>query len=729
MLTPRLRYVMDRVRIELKNCYGIKELKQEFDFHEKRAYALYAPNGAMKSSLARTFKDVVDGNPSSDEIFPTRPNTRSILDENGAEIGPEKILVVLPYDRELSTTEKTATLLVDAERRSQYTALLRDVEDAKQKLLDAIKKQSGSKKNLEQEISSAFLPTNDELLKALTRIKAELKGLKETPFATVEYDRIFDEKVLVALNTNDLKSTIEGYVRRYNELLEKSRFFKKGTFDYYNAGEIAKTLTKNGFFDAKHTVVLNGAGEKIEISTEKELEEIITEEKNAILQDKKLKKEFDAVAKQLGRNANLRDFEDYMMRNEALLSQLTNLQGFKEDIIKSYLKANEDLYSDLMQKHEASEERKRKIEEEARKQQTQWEKVIEIFNGRFVVPFILYAKNKEAVMLGHAQNIELGFTYWDGLANAELDRPALLKSLSTGEARAYYILNVLFEVETRKKDKQETIILVDDIADSFDYQNKYAIIQYLKEISEDGLFKQIIMTHNFDFFRTIESRFVGYANCLMATRGEKEIVLGQAEGIRNIFADWKRNFFSDPKKKIGAISFLRNLVEYTEGKGDPKYVKLTSLLHWKADTETITISDLDDIYKGICKKGDTSPDGMKPVWKLIEEQAQACLNAPPGVNLENKVVLAIATRLAAERFMVKKINDPAFVAALKDSQTGKLAEKFEGANPSEKETAIIGRVLLMTPENIHLNSFMYEPLVDMSDDALKRLYKDVTGLE
>jgi hypothetical protein len=36
--------------------------------------------------------------------------------------------------------------------------------------------------------------------------------------------------------------------------------------------------------------------------------------------------------------------------------------------------------------------------------------------------------------------------------------------------------------------------------------------------------------------------------------------------------------------------------------------------------------------------------------------------------------------------------------------------------------------LLMTPENLHLNSFMYEPIVDMSDEHLKRLYNDVKKL-
>jgi hypothetical protein len=34
----------------------------------------------------------------------------------------------------------------------------------------------------------------------------------------------------------------------------------------------------------------------------------------------------------------------------------------------------------------------------------------------------------------------------------------------------------------------------------------------------------------------------------------------------------------------------------------------------------------------------------------------------------------------------------------------------------------------MTPENIHLNSFMYEPILDMGNVHLKELYKRVKEL-
>jgi hypothetical protein len=275
-------------------------------------------------------------------------------------------------------------------------------------------------------------------------------------------------------------------------------------------------------------------------------------------------------------------------------------------------------------------------------------------------------------------------------------------------------------------------MVIDDIADSFDYQNKYAIIQYLKEISEDPLFKQIIMTHNFDFFRTINSRFVvGYSHCLMATRSASGISIDKATGIRNVFVnDWKEKFFTDPKKKIASIPFMRNLIEFTRGETDATFLKLTSLVHWKADSDGITESQLDEIYNQMFTPAGASANSAKRVVDIIHEQAALCMSGGAGVNLENRIVLAIAIRIGAERFMAERINDRAFVAGITANQTPILLDKFRELLPGDTETIrILGKVVLMTPENIHLNSFMYEPIVDMSDDHLRRLYADVLKLK
>lgn len=721
---------MEKVKLDLKNCYGIKALKKDFDFSKGPAYAIYAPNGVMKSSLAQTFLDAGSGAKSVDRIFPTRPTSRKITDEKGQDIEGESVLVVLQYDPEFGPTAKTATLLVDAKLRAEYTQLHVAIEEAKAALLVALREQSGSKRDFEQEIASAFT-SGDDFEVAVTRIRTELQNQKDTPFADVDYDVVFEDKVLKALDTKNLKNAVEDYIRRYNELLAGSTYFKKGTFDYYNAGQIAKSLADNGFFEAMHTVNLKAKGGVLEINTQKELEAVIAAEKEAIIKDKELRKNFDAVAKQLERNAELREFCRYLQDHEALLSRMTNPAKFKEDTIKSYLKVKEGLYLALMEKYDQAAKRKKEIQEEARKQRTQWEEVIAIFNERFYVPFKLEARNRIEVILGDEEIIDLDFIYVDGKDTVTVDKPSLLKVLSTGERKALYVLNVIFEVQRRKKAAIETLVVVDDLADSFDYQNKYAIIQYLKDISEDGLFKLIVMTHNFDFFRTLESRFVGYAQCLMAFKAPAGLSLVQATGIKNVFAnDWKKHFFTAPRKKIASIPFLRNLVEMTTGESDPHYVTLTSMLHWRGDTPSITIGQLDAIYNALCKTTGSSPDPGKAVCDLIAEEAKACLSGAPGFNLENKIALAIGIRMAAEHYMIDKIKDTAFVANISSSQTQALLAKFKEKFPGEGATiGVLDRVALMTPENIHVNSFMYEPIVDMSDEHLKRLYTDVMALK
>lgn len=574
-------------------------------------------------------------------------------------------------------------------------------------------------------------PSSGDFELAVTRIREELKKQKDTPFESVEYDIIFDDKVVAALETKDLKNAIDGYIRIYNQLLSESTYFKKGTFDYYNAGQIAKSLSDNGFFDAKHTVNLKANGALLEINTQEELESVIAREKDTIISDEKLRKSFGDVSKRLEKNAELRRFCNYLQDNEPLLSRMNNLANLKEDVLKSYLKVNDNLYSNLMNAYDVAANRKKEIEEEARKQRTQWEEVIAIFNDRFFVPFRLEAKNRIEVILGDNPIIDLGFTYVDGKESKEIEKSTLLKVLSTGERKALYVLNVIFEIQRRNKANLKTLVVVDDLADSFDYQNKYAIIQYLKDISEDGNFNLIIMTHNFDFFRTISSRFIGYSNCLMASKSDQGISLVKAAGIRNVFAnDWKNNFFKDSKKKIASIPFLRNLVEMTTGDTDKHYHQLTSMLHIQINSSFITVAELDSIFYSICKIDGVSDNATMSIYDLIAKEADACLALTAGLNLENKVVLAIAIRLAAELFMIKKINDDVFVSKIRSNQTQALIDKFKQLFPSEVNSIkIFDRVALMTPENIHVNSFMYEPIVDMSDDHLKRLCRDVNDLQ
>ena len=721
---------MNRLKLQLEFCYGIRKLDVMLDYESAASVAIYAPNGAMKSSLANTFQDIVDAKPSQDRIFPNRVTKRVIQDENGDDIAAADILVLRPYEEPLSDGDSTATLLVNAMLRQEYETLQAGVKSARTALLNALKATAKTKRAPDREILSAFMPSGGEFDSALMSLKEDLDKDWDPVFKDVPYDVITDERVVAFLENGDFRTAINDYTKKYNELLAASKYFKKGGFNYYEATNVAKELKKSGFFRAKHSVSLNG-DEKQEINTETELQALIDAERAKISEDAVLRKKYEELEKQIQKNAQLREFEAYIQNHEELLPELVAPAAFKKKLWMSYLKANHALYLDLLSKAAQAATRSAEIERRAAQEQTQWQAVIDIFNNRFIVPFHLEVANKVQVVLGKETAPRLGFVFKEGNDHAPVERSDLLKTLSTGEKKAFYVLNMLFDIEVRRATGQATLVVVDDIADSFDYKNKYAIIQYLSDLADDPNFKLLILTHNFDFYRTIESRnLVPRKNCYMVSKTATGVTLEAAQGVRNVFGKvWKPGFFKDNRKKICCIPFIRNLIEYTKGETDPDYLRLTSLLHWKADTEQITVADLDGIYTNLFGALGRSGNGATPVVDLLNIEVAACLQAAEGINFENKVVLAIATRLKAEKFMAAKINDAAWLSGIDANQTPMLLKRYRNDFPAETlNLAVIQRVLLMTPENIHLNSFMYEPILDMSDQHLRRLYAEVVAM-
>lgn len=724
---------MKTMTVALKHCHGIRDLNAAFSFEKGNAVAVYAPNGTMKTSLARTFKDLAGGQETADHMFPTRETQRVVTDENGDDLDPNDVVVVLSYDEELGPTESTSTLLVNPELRKEYEGLQIDLLDARDELVAALKTQSGTKQDVASTLSRVFTQQNDRFFEALVRITYEVEQLEDTRFADLPYDVLFNQKVDAALRTPGVQSELAEYVTRLNELLDASSFFDRSTFTFYNATNVTKSLGENGFFAAKHSLLLHGEDEPRAVTSDADLKALITEEKKRITEDDALRKKLDSVERALQKNVEVRRFFEFIARREDLLPELTNVDSFQQSVWKSYLKANEKVFQRVVSCFKGTQARRKEIEQQAAEESTQWEKVIQIFNDRFFVPFRLSAENKHRVMLGQETMLKLVFEFEEGGESIGVERSDLLAVLSNGEKKALYILNVLFEMEARKGSGRETLFVIDDLADSFDYKNKYAIIQYLKEMADHTDFKLVLLTHNFDFFRTLVGRgVVGYSQCFMAQKGETKIVLNPAEHVNNPFIrGFKKNFFSDGMQRIASIPFVRNILEYTRGTGDEDYVQLTSLLHWKKDSAAITNANLDRIFRETFRgqegKAWGSPGGS--VVDLLIQQADQALVADEGVNFENKIVLSIATRILAEKYMVAELNDPGFTDAITANQAQVLFHAFRDrglGTPQARET--LDGVVLMTPENIHVNSFMYEPIIDMSDVALRELYSQVKNL-
>lgn len=724
---------MEKLNVALRNCHGIRELNATFTFEKGNAVAIYAPNGTMKTSLARTLGDLSSGEETTDRMFPSRDTERSVTDEAGNSLDPNDVVVVLSYDEEFGPTESTSTLLVNPELRKEYEALQVDLFQAREQLVTALRAQSGTKQDVVRTISRVFTRQDDNFFTALVRISYEIEQQEDAPFAELPYDVLFNDKVDVILRSPALQSALAQYVTRLNELLDESTFFSRKSFNFYNATNITKSLGDNGFFAANHSLLLHGNGEPHPVTSRDDLDALIAEERGRITDDKALRKKLDAVEKALQKNVDTKRFFEYISSHEELLPEFANVDSFQQAVWKSYLKTHEEAFQHAVKCYKDTEVRRKAIEQQAAAESTQWEKVIKIFNDRFFVPFRLSAENKHKVMLGQETMLKLVFQFEDGGDSRGVERDDLLQVLSNGEKKALYILNVLFEMEARKAAGRETLFVIDDLADSFDYKNKYAIIQYLKEMADHTNFKLVLLTHNFDFFRTLRSRgIVGYDRCFMAQKGESKVILSKAQHINNPFIHgFKNNFFADGMQRVASIPFVRNILEYTKGTDDDDYIKLTSLLHWKSDSRLITQANLDrifiDTFRGFDSKAWGTPNGS--VIDLLIEQADLAVQAPEGVNFENKIVLAIATRLLAESYMVAELADPDFTDAITGLQTQKLFQAFKSRDLGTAESRdILDSVVLMTPENIHVNSFMYEPIIDMSDVALRGLYSEVKRL-
>jgi len=725
---------LNKVKINFENCYGINKLEYTFDLEDKKVYAIYAPNGAMKTSFAKTFKDLSLRVDSKDLMFPEKETLRNIQDETGTDVSSDNIFVIESY-KEQFETKKVSTLLVNSELKTRYEDIHESINESKEELLIELKTLSGLSKrsdNIEKEISDIY---DQDFFTVLEELEETVTEIEEAEYPNILYQEIFNSKVVDFLKTEGISTLIVEYIEKYNELLSESSYFQP-EFNLTNATKIQKQLEQNKFFIAGHSVNMYDGENDNKISNQAELESLIKAEKEEIFTNERLQDIYEKIDTKI-KNKELEQFRDYLLMHQEILPELGNLDEFSRKLWLSYFFEKKELYLALLSQYRRGKEEINEIIASAKKERTTWENVVEIFNKRFSVSFSLKINNQDDVILKD-EAPSLGFIFKNLLTGEEIEKTKneLFEALSLGERRAFYLLNIIFEVEARKESYQETLFIIDDIADSFDYKNKYAIIEYLKDITSYDYFSQIILTHNFDFYRTICSRFyVKREKRLNVLKNIEKIELIQEKYQNNPFVYWKDNLDTNNIMMIATIPFVRNLAEYCMGKDSNEYTKLTSLLHIKNDTSDIKISDLETIYRNVLtdKRNLSLNNGEDKVIDLIYVLSNGILNNDVEImELETKIVLALAIRLKIEKFMIDKINNQIEIDEI--YATGKaqfipIFNKYKDSFSEELDNIqLIEQVNLMTPENIHLNSFMYEPMLDMSNEHLKTLYRSVSLL-
>ncbi|MFD0931792.1 hypothetical protein ACFQ0R_04180 [Psychroflexus salinarum] len=724
---------MKQLKINFENCFGIGKLNHQFEFEESNTYLIYAPNGTMKTSFAKTFELISKDDPKKkpcDRIYKSRVSRYEILNDE-SEVKPSDILVINAEDDSFDASNKISSFLASKDLKEEYDKIYKELNDSKVEFIKKLKVISQST-DCESEFINTF--SENENYNFFEVLNNQIGNLKiEFEKYEFRYNDVFDKKGNVKKFLDKNEVILDQYVSDYKSIISKSKFFKESvnnTFGTYQANIIIKSIEDNSFFDAGHKFILEDG---TEIKNAENLKNLVEEEVQQILDDEKLKKSFEKVDKAIGSNAELRSFKKVIEKNNLILVNLKQYEKFKQEMWINYFSEIKEDAEELIVQYEGKKNRLEEIVNDSKKEFELWTKIIKTFNSRFHVPFKVKIKNQEDIILKE-ETANLNFDYSDRGEDAiEQNRESLLTILSKGEQRAYFLLHFLFEIEARKLNTNKNLLIFDDVADSFDYKNKFAIIEYIREIHEQGLFKTIILTHNFDFYRTVASRLHlnrDKSEVLMTTKNlMNEVTLHEGQYVNDIFDLFIKNY-RKPKFFIGLIPFVRNLIEYSESKKNEEYLTLTGCLHRKKGSDNLDVGQIFDIFKNrLAKLHDKKIDFRDEnlIDFIINTANSITKEDVDEIALENKICLAIAIRLEAEKYLIDNLPE-VDLNEIKKNQTQFLYGKYCKKNPNSPSIRTLDKVNLMTPENIHFNAFMFEPLIDMSINHLILLHSEINNL-
>lgn len=732
---------MRQIQIELKNCFGIKELNRTLDYGGgKNTQVIYAPNGVMKTSLANVLRYISgqSGEEPKDRLHPESIVMHNVL-ADGVSMDKSNLFVADAEDvQTYNPNEAMSTLLASKKLKEEYDTICKSLDKEKAILIKKLKTESESR-DCESEILEVFGNPNMSIYDCLEQLSQEIGAQSYHQFK-FRYNDVFDKKGAVRSFLEQHNAKLRAYVSSFNQLLSHSTVFRtegQWQFGTYQAERLISTTSDGAFFGVHHKLLMQ---DNSSITSVDEFRDKIQTEKERIFNNSDLLEQFDVVASQLDGNADLRKFQIVITAQKELLVELADYDGFRKKVWYGHLSSSgvKPLFDSFCSLYAEKKPRLQEIIREAQQEQETWKKIVELFGQRFHMPFRIDIENRADVILKQ-ETAHLQFYYRDySGSDIKTKKEDLWRILSKGEMRALYILQLLFELEARKQESNECLLVFDDIADSFDYRNKYAIVEYLHDLNAKygGLFKLLILTHNFDFYRTVFSRLNLKSDqiCMAMRQNDGSIEIKNGTYVKDVYAKViipqsnKREMF------LTWIPFARNLIEYHKGTGDADYNKLTSCLHQKSDTAAITDTEVKQIL-------DQYSQGRSCLWTCTGRSIESLIYAAADdlltshdldpICIENKVVFSMAIRHLAEKYMKRQLLATGMTdadLATNDTQTGAWTQLMKDRCPSDPKMDVIEKVNMMTPELIHINSFMYEPLIDMSIEHLTALYRECKSL-
>lgn len=746
---------MKRIQIEIKNGYGIVDFNHTFEYEDGKNgsychfYGLYAQNGTMKSSFAKTLSNYSKEEAVADEIYQVSGSCTV------SGIDPENILSYPSYDGRVYLSDNAAYLVANQEAKDVYAKASKDVIEAFNKLKSKVSgvtktKDDNSEVVIEdyyrrfvskEQVNSVTLPA------VITLLRASLPEIKQGKIQFCDISlNVFNSSNFKKFITNKKYRNFFGsLVKAYDEMCASPTYFRGG-FDSSSAHKLIKALDKSNYFSAKHEVVLRDNEDRTtkNINNKEELENYLKTDFDRIIERyPDLKPALNQLIADfsVGTNGEARRIIEDKSRRDILLF-MGDEDRFYKNMWFGYLSGCIEEIENLLKVHDGSKSKIEEALEKADDADTEWQDVKDVFNDRFSsLPYRIDIVNKKDTIVEDLVPpvFEFKFRNPRNPSMPYKEHPdnsgqlsMLGRVLSNGERKALYLLNIIFDVKKKLKDGVDTLLILDDIVESFDYRNKYAFFEYLQELaSQNSQLYIISLTHNFDFFRLVYEK--------LYPKNEKQFRLVISDENNNlsaeemfdprVFGNYKKDAATDKSAWVTMIPFARNIVEFQHGKSHDDYKKLTRALH-TLDNE-VTIGHIQQYLQTIVKVADTPFDKSLNIHEAIIMHAKEVAAATSdGFSLKDNLVLAIGTRLCIERYIISKISEEDYRNAVSKERdlTRKLLILYSNncSDPNKQiYLKMFNKAAAIVDGTIHINSFMYEPLVDVGTWEMKKMFNEI----
>lgn len=434
-----------------------------------------------------------------------------------------------------------------------------------------------------------------------------------------------------------------------------------------------------------------------------------------------LKSSFDEVVK-LFKNKETKKFGSIIESNRDILTYLLEPSEFKRDFISSIVYSNINDFDELKNALQRVDIDIKELKRKSSEYLTTWNEVLNEYNSFFLNKvFDIHMENASESIVGEALP-----KFRKVLKGTEVQiTNEIEERLSSGERKALLVLNIMFDLKLNLIEKQNVTLVLDDVVESFDYKNKYAIIEYLKIISQNPSVQLIILTHNFDFYRStrislsenLHSKLFAYNN-----NGEVTLYENNQNYYENLsyFNTWKNH--GKTRYVISLLPFIRNIEQLKNGAECDRFILLSKYLHYCAETENLDLSQLGEILIEYKFKLPTDLEEHKYIVQLESVCRDILQNTKiEETDLSAKLVLGIGIRVFSDRFMWLKYNEKFGMAPDFDSKKSISRKLFNAIKEflDNDEASMLNTAMTIAPSFIHVNSFMYEPLIDIGTAKLK----------